>query len=662
MAPPRAQDRLGVDTGGTFTDLVLQERGQLRVTKVLSTPKAPEEAILEGLARLDPAAGTEVIHGSTVGLNALLTGTAARVALVTNRGFRDLIEIGRQDRPDLYALSPQRPRPLVAREDRWEVSSRVWPDRSGALERVVEASQDELRKLARAIRRSGAESVAVCLLHSYADPSDEQAVAHALRAEGLPVTCSGELLGLHREHERTSTAVVNAALVPVMSAYLSRLSMGLGGRRLSILQSSGGSLASGLAVEEPARVVLSGPAGGVVGAAWAAEEAGLSSIVTLDMGGTSTDVAFHERSSGLAGSTGQASVAGHPVALPALDVHTIGCGGGSLIALDRAGILQVGPRSAGADPGPIAFGRGEQLTLTDAFVHLGRVQDGPFLEGTLPLEHGRVEEAFHALGRSLGCTAREAALASLDVARASMRRAVAVRTLQRGHDPARSALVAFGGGGGLVAAELADALSMERVLVPAHAGVLSALGMVRAEMSLDRQRTILEPLQGWTLSRRRELFAELAQEIRETLGATGQALGRLRFERVLELRYEGQSHELSLCEGPRLEARFAELHERLFGWTPEDGVIELVHAGCRGYLPGPRPAEVSRPRRRRAPAKAELAPARGDRPRALDAGALEPGHTLQGPVTLIGATGTTWVPAGWRCQVLTPGHHLLERA
>lgn len=654
-----------MDTGGTFTDLVLEGEDGLRIEKVLSTPAAPEEAVLAGIERLAPGPEAEVVHGSTVGLNALLTGRGARVALVTNQGFRDLIEIGRQDRPDLYALHPVRPAPLAARDDRFEVRARAFPGEGGAVEVVERPSATELARLARRLRASGAESIAVCLLHSYAVPEHEEQVAEALRASGLPVTTSASLLGLHREVERWSTALVNAALVPVMGAYLARLRGSLGGRRLSMLQSSGGAITADLAAREPARVVLSGPAGGVVGAARAARESGQGAIVTLDMGGTSTDVAFHDPRAGLAGSTGQASVAGHPVALPALDVHTIGCGGGSLVTLDAAGVLQVGPRSAGADPGPICYGRGDTPTVTDALCLLGRLHGGRFLGGELELDRRGVERGFARLGSSLGCSPTEAAEATLEVARAAMRRAVSVMTMQRGKDPAALTLVAFGGGGGLLAAELAEDLGMPRVLVPAHAGVLSAVGMVHAATTLDHARTVLEPLAQWTVRQRAAAFRELEALGRDRMRAAGHAARSCTFERVLELRFRGQSHELALPEGAGVEQAFRALHAERFGWAPADGEVELVHLGSRTVVAARTPAALGAlPRARRVPATARVEEVRmpGQRGRvpALDRALLPPGARLEGPAIVAEGTATTWVPAGWSARVVQSGHLLLE--
>ncbi|MFT5154201.1 MAG: N-methylhydantoinase A, partial [Planctomycetota bacterium] len=470
--------QLGVDTGGTFTDLVWIEgsdRSQVRTAKVPSQPADPSRAVLRGLSELDALGDhpPDITHGTTVALNALLTGRGARVAMVTNQGFLDLIEIGRQDRPELYALEPKKADALVPRQRRFEINQRSAPDSNGKVVRLSQPTAQQLDALRQAISQSDAESVAICLLHSYADPAIETEIGEALRELGLPITCSSQVLPTYREVERFSTALVNAASVPVLRSYLTRLEQGLGGASLAILQNSGGTISAREAADEPVRVLLSGPAGGVVGAARAAREAGLGDIVTLDMGGTSTDVAFHSADGGVTSIVRDARVADHPIAVPTLDLHTIGCGGGSIVYVDKGGILHVGPRSAGADPGPVCYGRGDEPTVTDAHVLLGHVrgEGGSFMDGALALDTDRVHLAFEVIGKQLGVAPTIAAQGVLDVARAAMRRALGVKTMQRGSDPAHVPLVSFGGAGGLSAAALAKSLGMPGALIPAMPGV-----------------------------------------------------------------------------------------------------------------------------------------------------------------------------------------------
>ncbi len=671
--------RVGIDTGGTFTDLAARAAdGSVRVAKVPSTPDDPGRALVAGLAALGldahfrPGggdAGSRLVHGTTVALNALLTGRLGRAALVTNRGFRDLVEIGRQDRPELYALEPEKPAPLVPRERRFEVAQRSWPDpdrTAGDAPRVIEVerpTEADLERLRAEVAASGAESVAVCLLHAYATPEIEQRIAAALAPLGLPVTCSATLLPAYREHERTSTALVNAALVPVVRRYLERLGRELDPVRLELLQSAGGTLDAARAAEEPARVLLSGPAGGVIGAGAAAEAAGLGPVVTLDMGGTSTDVAFHAPGAGLTGAVDDVKVAGHPVALPTLDLYTIGCGGGSLARVDAGGVLHVGPESAGADPGPLCYGRGDVPTVTDAHVLLGHVATGGFLGGDLALDTDAVARGFERLGRALGISPSAAAEAVIDVARAGMRRALGVMTMQRGRDPRRTPLVAFGGGGGLHAAALAQAMGAEGALVPVHPGVLSAWGMAHADALVDCARTVLAPLSAFGAAQRAEALRALQAEATEALLAAGHDRAALRFETSLSLRYRGQSFELALHDSADIAARFHALHAERYGWRLDDHPIELVHLRARAVAPGPQA--------RTAPQQEGHHPPRAPRARttrrAVFAGVpadvpvytreeLRHDSVLHGPAIIEEFTATTLVPPGCRLSVRSGGH------
>jgi N-methylhydantoinase A len=670
-----------VDTGGTFTDLVLVDGEELAVAKLPSTPRDPGAAVLAGIAGLEsgPAPrGERVVHGTTVALNALLTGSTARTALVTNSGFADLIEIARQDRPELYALHPVKPPELVPRELRFEVVARAWPDpvdRRGRLMHVAVPDTSALDALVRAVAAARPESIAVCLLHSYAEPEMERRVARALAPLGVPVTTSAELYREYREYERFSTAVVNAALAPVMSGYLSRLEAGLArarpGASLELLQSSGGALPAADAAREPVRVLLSGPAGGVVGASRAAAEAGFGRMVGLDMGGTSTDVAFHaaEDEHGMAPREAVPRLGGRPVGVPSLDVHTIGCGGGSLVHIDPGGVLHVGPESAGADPGPVAYGASsgaEHLTVTDAHVHLGHVAEGRFLAGRLPLHADAVARAFEELGRRLGVRASAAAEAVLAVARAGMRRALGVMTMQRGVDPARVPLVAFGGAGGLHAAALAESLGMPAALVPRHPGLLSALGMASAEPLCELSRSVLRPLAEVPLAERRLLVQELAAAARERLVAAGALAGRVRVEGVLDLRYAGQSFEIRVPAAKNPAAEFTRRHEHYYGYRLEDRPIEWV--ALRAIARVPSPASVTaRPRIRPLSKGALLGERRALfggkelRARCVDRAALGPGERFDGPALVEELSGTTLVPPGWSARVVQAGHLLLER-
>ena len=587
--------RIGVDTGGTFTDLVAargdQPAGSEQVVKLPSTPSAPGSAVVAGLERALAASGAQgatpdIVHGTTVGLNALLTGRLARTAFVTDAGLEGWIEVGRQTRDDLYALEPNKPSPLAPRELRFGVRGRLVPDGPTGVRAEPGPSDEELAELARRIASSGAESIAIGLLHAYADPDVERRVARALEGLGLPITCSASLLPEYREHERFETALVNAALAPTMQRYLAPLEERVRSvhpdAHLSLLQSAGGSLPSARAAVEPVRVLLSGPAGGVIGAAQAARDLGFERLVALDMGGTSADVAFARTGGeGLGSAEGGAArrvrhVAGRAIAVPCLDMVTIGCGGGSLAHLDVSSVLHVGPESAGADPGPVAYGNSDRPTVTDAHVQLGHVASGAFLGGELELDTAAVARAFEELGRRLGASADRAAQAVLDAARASMRRAVGVMTFERGQDPREVPLVAFGGAGGLHAVALATSLGQPCAVVPRHPGALSAFGMTRATALVECTRTLLADAAEVPAAELDAYFAELTAEARAQLAEETGGSTEPVCERELDLRYRGQSSELRLTAGPDLPGRFAAAHERLFGYRLTGAPLELV--------------------------------------------------------------------------------------
>ncbi|MEL6905355.1 MAG: hydantoinase/oxoprolinase family protein, partial [Planctomycetota bacterium] len=612
------------------------------------------------------------VHGTTVALNALLTGRGTdRAALVTNEGFQDLIEIDRQARPDLYDPEPVRPAPLVGRERRFELAQRSAPDPDDP-RRIVELrapTEAEIDAVCDAVAASGAVSAAVCLLHSYADPEPERRVVRALEARGIEAVASADLVAEYREAERFSTAVVNAALVPVVRDYLGRLGAALPPTAgLEVLQSSGGGLPAERAAREPVRVLLSGPAGGVVGAARAAERAGLGAFASLDMGGTSTDVAFHDPALGLASLAEEVRAAGHSIAVPTLDMHTIGCGGGSLARRSVDGALRVGPESAGADPGPVAFGRGGDVpTVTDAYVVLGRIPHEPlaegFLGGALRLDVARAESAYAALGTELGTDAIGAAEAVVDAANAAMRRALGVMTMQRGRDPRSTPLVAFGGGGGLAAADLVRSLGMPGALVPDATGVLSAAGMTAARRTVDRSRTLLETLTGLGTHDLDDVRGALAADALAALGGTEGA----RVETSLAMRYRGQSYELPIAAEaatggtPRAElaAAFTEAHRARFGWTLDGHPIEVVHVRVRASVAPPGSG-----------AEAPLPRTSGDSPLGVQrvrsaAGALDapvlaraglaPGATVAGPAIVVDPTATTWVPPDFSAEARASG-------
>jgi N-methylhydantoinase A len=697
--------RVGIDTGGTFTDVFVvppSPRKPATVVKVPSTPNDPSLAIAQGLADTGLAGdkGLHIVHGTTVGLNALLTRDLASTALVTNDGFRDLIEIARQDRPDIYALHPFRPAPVVPRELRFCVPQRSWPDpKTGVVKEVLRPTRDDLAALKKSIAQSGAESIAICLLHSWADPAIEERIAKTLRPLGLPITTSASLVPEYREYERFSTATINAALAPIVGDYLERLTnsisaRGFGTARLSLMQSNGGTIGVPRAAAQPARVLLSGPAGGVLGAVRAAAEAGLGDIVTLDMGGTSADVAFYSPTGKGGGArSGEAPpIGGLPVALPSLDVHTIGCGGGSLATVDAGGALHVGPASAGAYPGPVAYGNSDALTLTDAHIYMGHILTGAesasiaraagagFLGGVLALDIDRVSRAFEALGKQLGVKPRAAAAAMIEIGRAAMGRATGAMTMQRGRDPRSLSLVAFGGAGGLVAAELADSMGIPRVLIPSDPGVLSARGLAQAGFRSDASRSLLAPLDDISSGERTQILNHLADELLELAKQERLAPKDLAIHFTLDLRYAGQSFELGVPAGERSAAKrsartpsngalaesFSQLHEHLYGHRMDGHSPELVNLRATAVERKP-PVRVRKPTIRPLSADATvgvttMASGRNQvRAQVLSRASLRPGMGFDGPAIVLEYSGTTMIPPAWRVAITSGGHMLLTR-
>jgi N-methylhydantoinase A len=669
--------RVGVDTGGTFTDFVYHSSGRARIFKVPSTPDDPSRAITEGLRRVAEETGArmgdlEVVHGTTVGTNALLERRGARAALVTTEGFEDVLVIGRQARGSLYDLNWTRPAPLVADNLRLGVRERVAADGSV----VVELEDEEIERLVLKLKRARAESVAVCLLFSFARPEHERRIERALadELEGVPLSVSHKILPEYREYERISTVTINAYLQPLMGAYLGRLGARVSARRLRVMQSSGGSISARVAASEPVRTILSGPAGGVVGASHAGTEAGFTDIITFDMGGTSTDVSLC--AGGQLRLTNEASVAGLPVAVPVLDIHTVGAGGGSIARVDAGGSLRVGPESAGAVPGPACYGRSLLPTVTDANLVLGRFGGADLLGGDFKLDEKRAEEALTNLAREMSAaggravSSVEAALGVVRVVNAGMERALRAVSVERGFDPRACALVTFGGAGGLHAVELARALAVPRVVVPREPGALSALGCLRADVVKSLSRTLMLEVAGDRDAARIETaFRALEREARAALRREGFDESRQRHERTVAARYRGQSFELEIewGGGRGLVARFRRAHEMRYGYAQGANSIEVVSARLRSAglvekLKGARPRRARTSTSAAAPhAAARVHFDEGPREVAVyDRSALEAGASLHTPCVVTEYSSTTLVPAGVRAATDARGNLVIE--
>ena len=638
---------IGIDTGGTFTDFVLWQDGEVRVHKVLSTPSAPEKAILRGIRDmgLDPA-GLRVIHGSTVATNAALEGKGVRTLYVANRGLGDLLTIGRQARDELYDLQPPPRRPPVPPELCREAGGRLGAD--GIWLEPLTAS--DLRDLRSVVDRLRPESVAINLLFSYLDDSAERRIASAL-GDGLFVSRSSAVLPVTGEYERGIATWLNAWVGPLVARYIERLCGGLPGARVAVMQSSGEAMAADQTADQAVRLLLSGPAGGLVGAGFIGRLAGREELLTFDMGGTSTDVALVAGEPRL---TTEGRIAGYPVALPMVDMHTIGAGGGSIARLDPGGALLVGPESAGADPGPACYGRGGDLpTVTDANLVLGRLRPDAGLGGRMGLDATAAERVVGRLGAAMGLHAEAAALGVLRVANEHMARALRVISVQRGLDPRGYTLASFGGAGGLHVCALAEALAMRRAIVPVHAGVLSALGMLVTPPGRLLTRTWLGRLDERSddqIERRLEL---LAADAIDALAREGLNPERLKVASSLDLRYQGQSYTLNLrWEGrDATAASFHRLHRERYGHRL-DLPVELVNLRVRvtGRPPslvlergqeevcdhGVRHAAVT--------GFAEPVPV-------LEREALKGRELLFGPAVILDTVSTTWLAPGWSARL-----------
>ena len=642
---------IGIDTGGTFTDCVYRSGGKIQVLKLRSTPDDPARAILEAVAKIAAATGAqelEIRHGTTVATNALLERKGARVAFVTTEGFEDTLAIGRQARPSLYDWNTHRPAPLAPPERCFGVKERIGADGS-----VVHALDEKsLADLAKEIRASGAESIAVSLLFSFANPAHERAVGSAFEFLGLPVSLSHQVLPEFREYERGSTVVLNAYLAPRMSRYIGSLERILGrrGTRLSIMQSSGGILSADAAAREPVRTILSGPAGGVAGALSVARRAGIERFLSFDMGGTSTDVALLDTAREPP-VTIEGQVNSLPVRVPMLDIHTAGAGGGSLAWMDLAGALQVGPESAGADPGPACYGRGAGATVTDGNLVLGRLQPDHFLGGAMRLDQARACRALEAACPPAFAGIEAFAEGIVRVANARMEAALRKVSVERGHNPRSFALLAFGGAGPLHACALASSLGIRQVLVPAAPGALSALGILDADVRREFSRTVMLAPGAPQI---RRVFEELEAEARATFQREGVAP---MLTRVADLRYAGQGFELRVDWSASVIARFHALHERSYGYADPGRQVEVVTARVQAVARTPRPRQSPVKIRRGNGRAAHIGPhqifenGRWRRGAIYDRVRLRHGDRVSGPAVIVELSATTYLPSRWIAAV-----------
>lgn len=673
--------KIGVDIGGTFTDFVFVEKGKIFTAKLLSTPAHPEQAVLAGLKtmeeieelflqREDLFRNSVLIHGSTVATNALLEKKGARTALITTRGFEDILEIGRQNRPRIYDIFVERPKPLVPTSLRFGISERVNSDG----EVISPLNLQELPEIIRQLKANKVESVSVCLLFSFLYPAHEQNILEALKQEGFFVSASHQILPEFREYERMSTTTVNAYVSPLMHRYLSGLETKIPCREFKIMQSNGGTISSQMAKEISVHTVFSGPAGGVVGAKYMADLAGYSHIITFDMGGTSTDVSLCP---GELKITSEASISGYPIRVPILAIHSVGAGGGSLAYFDEGGALRVGPESAGADPGPVCYGKGDQITVTDANLLLGKLDPDYFLGGKMKLDLEKTREVFSKMARANRMDEITLAQGILTVANSNMGRAIKVISVEKGYDPRDFVLVSFGGAGSLHACDLARDLAIPKVLVPLNPGVLSALGMVLADVVKDYSRTVMMDSEAALEGGLEMPFDQLACQAIADLVRDGIPQKDILLEKFLDMRYVGQSYEISIPISRETEKdyvkKFHSYHEILYGHCNPAEKTEIVNIRIRARYITEKPQIPSRNLSNSDPSQALLkkkevyfqAPGetRGCIPLLTSfyhRDRLNPGNQIQGPAIILEAHATIAIPPDCRGEVDRYGNLLIH--
>ena len=662
--------RIGVDTGGTFTDLVLLKDGALTIFKLPSTPDQPSVAVVEGLSKIvGDAEGFLIQHGSTVATNALIERKGARTLLLTTQGFEDVIEIGRQQRPGLYDLAASRPQSLV--EPRYRIGVRERLAWDGSV--LVPLEEKSLGWIVNRIGQLKPDAVAVVLLYSFVSPEHERQLGQVLREGEIPVSLSSEVLPEFREYERTSATVMNAYLTPVMSSYLGTLVKDelVQRGRLSVMQSNGGSVSPATASQFPVKTLFSGPAGGVAGAFELGKQAGFDQIITFDMGGTSTDVSLCD---GQISTTREASVGGLPVPVQMIDIHTVGAGGGSVAWVDEGGLMRVGPLSAGADPGPVCYGKGDQLTVTDANLFLGLLDADWFLGGKFEVAPERIRPALEKLAEKMGLGTDEPTLIDLcrgvrRIVETQMESALRVISLENGYDTRTFSLVSFGGSGGLHACDLARNLLIPRVIVPVNPGVLSALGILAAEVAKDASRTVLiaaesssseEELKAVTTELERGLLEEMKQE--------GFSSEKVTLTRSVDARYLGQSWELNIPLDADYLANFHAKHEQFYGYSNDRQPVEVVTLRIRASASyGPIEFPKGELESEEIPPGAliqekKIRFAQDEQPtRFYVREKLLPGTLIASPAVILEYSATTYIPSDFRGRLDEFRNLILER-
>ena len=665
--------KIGVDTGGTFTDIVMSMDGSLFTHKVLSTPQNPALAVIKGVGEIlkmhdiKSYDDVDIVHGSTVATNALLERRGARIAVITTKGFEDVLEIGRQARHDLYDIFVQRPDPLIPVERRFGIRERTL--HTGEIH--TEISSADLKLLTEDLITLDLDAIAICLLFSYVNPKNEQIVAEHLSSLNIPISCSHEILPEYREYARFSTTVANAYIRPTLEKHLSTLTESESfPESFRLMLSNGGCISTKNFEAAGIRTVLSGPAGGVIGAYHIAKTAGYDKIITFDMGGTSTDVGLCD--DGITMTT-ESTISGLPIKVPLIDIHTVGAGGGSIATVDTGGALRVGPESAGADPGPICYGNnGEEITVTDANLFLGRILPTQFLGGQMSLAADKTRHYIEAFSEKIGLSDLDTADGILKIANATMERAIKVISVERGFDTRDFTLVSFGGAGGLHAAFLAENLGIRTVLIPPHGGLLSAYGMLYADIVKDYSQTVLlKTDSGTNLHRQLENgFETLINRAEVDMKSEGYSISQVKIERSLDMRYDGQSYELNIpyIDGETdFVSKFHEMHTRRFSYSRPDATVEVVNLRINAIVETDKPDLIPEQVSDSDPTDALIS----EIPVFFDGDyiptnyyrreSLVPGNRIEGPAIITEFSATTVVLPNFIANVDVYGNVILEQ-
>jgi len=649
--------RIGVDTGGTFTDFVIYINGKILIKKIYSTPHNPSKAILEGIKEfLGSSVSPLVIHGTTIATNSLLEGKGGRIAFITTEGFEDVLFIGRQIRQNLYSLKGEQRTFLLPHSLCFGLKERT--SAAGKIEKKVNLL--ELRKILKTIKKMDVEAIAVSLINSYANSSNEKIVLRELEKEKTMASVSSNILPEHREYERSAVTAVNAFLMPVLSRYLTDLEEKMQYAQLRIMQSNEGYISPSTARTEPIRTALSGPAGGVVGAFYLGKAAGFKKIITFDMGGTSSDVSLID---GEIKRTHESVINNYPIRLPIIDIHSVGAGGGSIAYVDKGSSLRVGPQSAGADPGPACYGQGKMPTVTDANLVLGRLVPEFFLGGRMKIYQDRSIKVLENLSKKIKKSVVETAAGIVEIANANMEKAIRVISIERGFDPRNFALFSFGGAGGMHAVEIASHLRIARVIVPANAGVLSALGLLLADSIKDYSKSILKTADKIKRGELEAHFSNLKQKSLKYMVEEGFIEDDVKILPFLDLRYLGQSYEITIpyrnksFSDSHFVSEFHKAHQRVYSYNHPDRPVEIVNIRIKAVGSGKKirlkklPLKDSNPEKAFIKKQALLYQGKKYQASVFTRSLLNPGNTVYGPSLIVDCESTTFLPPSYSLEV-----------